>query len=213
MKNFETGEKLKGFTFVELIVVIGLVVIVAMLTYLPYRSTLRSFNLSTTKTSLQQSARIALKRMVKELGAGMILISEESNEAVDGDNNYGYADSSPYKIAVRLPNYSGTDPKEPGTIVTFYAALAEDSSAPIDPALASEGEQPLLYTRTYTSSWENPELLIPEKENLKVTQLNFIVGGENRDRVLITLELAQSDSALSKWSVYKLVSTAKLGAR
>ena len=55
--------------------------------------------------------------------------------------------------------------------------------------------------------------MIPEKENLKVTQLNFIVGGDNRDRVLITLELAQSDSALSKWSVYKLVSTAKLGAR
>ena len=239
MKNFETGEKLKGFTLVELIVVIGLVVIVAMLIYLPYRSTLRSFNLSTTKTSLQQNARIAMKKMVSELGAGMVVDTTDEPDdddrpfIVDGngadwipkdgiDQSDTYTEGNPYFIIFYLPNteIDDPDPSQPGGEIALYAALPDDDTAPVDPALTSEGERPLLYIRRYKYNkvtsiweWEDPEPLIHQEENLKVTQLCFILGGDNQDRVLITLELAQEGPAPGEWRTYKLVATAKLGAR
>jgi hypothetical protein len=180
---------------------------IAMLIYPPYRSSLRSFSLSTTKTGLQQNTRVAIKRIVKELGAGMIVIPKESN-------NYGYADSSPYKIAVRLPDFAKSD--KIGDIVALYAAFPDDSSTPIDPVSASEGKRPFIYLRRYdsdTSKWEEPDPLIHQEKEMKVTQLNFILGEDNQDRVLITLELAQKEQTTKEWRTYKLVSRAKLGAR
>ena len=221
MKNFETGEKLKGFTLIELIVVIGMVVIVAKLTYPPYRSTLRSFSLSTTKTNLQQTARLAMKRMVKELGAGMIVDMKEDDNDWEPSGIDHYVPDEPYFIILYLPD--GSDPQGRGDEISLYSALPDDPSTPddeskqpIDPALVSEGERPVIYIRRYdnaTSSWEDPEPLIHQEENLKVTQLCFILGGDNQDRVLITLELAQEGPAPDEWRTYKLVGTAKLGAR
>ena len=221
MKNFETGEKLKGFTLIELIVVIGVVVIVAMLIYPPYRSTLRSFSLSTTKTNLQQTARLAMKEMVKELGAGMIVDMKEDDHDWEPSGIDHYVPDEPYFIILYLPD--GSDPQGRGDEISLYSALPDDPSTsddeskqPIDPALVSEGERPVIYIRRYdntTSSWQKPEILIHQENNLKVNQLSFILGGDNQDRVLITLELAQKGPTPNEWRTYKLVSTAKLGGR
>jgi hypothetical protein len=62
-----------------------------------------------------------------------------------------------------------------------------------------------------SSSWEENPLPLVRPE-VRITQLNFILGGDNQDKVLVTLELAQEDSTVG-WRTYKLVSAAKLGAR
>ena len=221
----------KGFTLIELIVVVGIIAIIAMLIYPPYRSSLRSFDLSRTKTDLQQTARLAMKEMVKELSAGMIVDMKNELDSDgadwipgngdDGDDNSSsaekedrYNENAPYFIIFYKTD--DPDPSQPGGEIALYAALPDDDTAPVDPALTSEGERPLLYIRRYdnaTSSWEDPEPLIHQEENLKVTQLCFILGGDNQDRVLITLELAQEGPAPGEWRTYKLVGTAKLGAR
>lgn len=237
------NQKRKGFTLIEFIIVVGLIAIIAILIYPPYRSSFRSFNLSTTKTSLQQNARIAMKRMVKELSAGMIVDArnEPDDDQADWIPNNGdagddestgaekedrYNEKASYFIILYLPD---EDPKSRGNEVALYAALPNDavttddeSKQPIDPANYtlpagySLSDAPWIYLRRHnnsTSSWENPEPLIHQEEDSKVTQLCFILGGDNQDRVLITLKLAQKGPTLERWRTYKLISTAKLGAR
>lgn len=215
----------KGFTLVELIIVVGLVSIIAMLIYPPYRSSIRFFDLSTTKTSLQQNARIAMKKMVSELEKGMIVDMKEDDNDWDPSGTDHYALDKPYFIIFYLPDES--NPENPGEEVALYTALPNDPSTtaedeskqPIDPAnhpLPTEyklPDTPLVYMRRYSSSWEDPESLIHQEKDLKVTQLCFILGGDNQDRVLITLELVQKGPTPNEWRTYKLVSTAKLGAR
>ena len=81
--------------------------------------------------------------------------------------------------------------------IALYTALPTANTQPIDPALSSEGEKPLIYIRKYSSpEWSDPEPLV--LSDVKVTQLNFIIGGDNQDGILITLELAQAGS-LKEW--------------
>jgi len=235
------SQKQKGFTLIELIIVVGLIAMIALLIYPPYRSSLRSFDLSTIKTSLQQNARIAMKRMVKEIGAGMVVDikdepdSDNSPFIIDSDGvdwipsdgtnqSDAYTKDDPYFIIFYLPN---DDPTQPGEEVALYAALPDDpdtandeSKQPIDPANYplptgyDLPDTPLLYFRKHDkTSWKDPEPIIHSEENLKVSQLCFILGGENNGRVLITLELAQKGPTPDEWRTYKLVSTAKLGAK
>ena len=197
-----------SFTLVELLVVMGLLSLIALLVYPAYLGTSRSYSLSDVKSSLQQNARLAMKKMVTHLEAGMVVIPEESNEATDGDgNNYGYDERSPHKIAFYPWNTTPNDK------TVLYAALPDLDIDPIDPALTWEKEKPLVYMRRYdvaSSSWENPLPLI--RPELKINQLNFILGGDNEDKVLITLELAREGPS-KEWRTYKLVSAVKLGAR
>jgi len=204
----------KGLTLVEVMVVAALIAIIAILLYLPYRGTYRSYHTGSVETNIQENTRIAMKRIIKELGAGMVIIPEDSNDAQDGSINYGYTENHPYKIAIYLPDSS--NPKAPGDIITLYAALPENSTNPLDPAQTSPENLPLLYIRRYnttTLSWENPECLIRPENDLKVIQLNFIPGGDNRDKVIITLELTQREPLSGNWRSYKLTSSLKLGAR
>ena len=207
----------EGFTLIEVVVAAALIAIIAILLYFPYRGSYRSYHTSSIETNIEENARIAMRRMIKELGAGMIIIPEGSNNAKDGSINYGYTESSPYKIAIYLPDDS--DPKTNGDTVTLYSALPDDlstSKQPIDPVRISSRDTPLLYIRRYDdtdTSWENPERIIRPQNNLKVTQLNFILGGDNEDKVIITLEIAQKESVSENWRTYKLISSVKLGAR
>ena len=207
--------KEEGLTLVEIIVAAALIAIIAILIYLPYRGSYRSYHTASVETNTEENVRIAMKRMIKELGAGMIIIPEDSNNATDGSINYGYTDSNPYKIAIYLPDNS--NPETYGDIVALYSALPDDlstSKQPIDPAETSSKDTPLLYIRRkQTSSWSSPERLIRPQNNLKVTQLNFIIGGDNEDKVVITLGIAQKEPVSGNWHTYKLASSVKLGAR
>ena len=198
-----------GFTLLELIIAASILSIIALLIYPAYRTNSHSYQLSIVQSSLQQNARIGMKKMVKELEAGMVVIPEEGNEATDGSgNNYGYNKTHPHKMAFYPWNSTaGTSDNDK---IALYAALPTLNTEPIDPALISEEEKPLLYMRRYTSLWSNPEPLI--LSDVKVTQLNFIMGGDNQDGILITLELAQA-GPLGEWRTFELVSAARLGAR
>ncbi|GAH33282.1 unnamed protein product [marine sediment metagenome] len=151
--------------------------------------------------------------MVKELEAGMVVIPVESNDAEgEGSINYGYKRGEPYKIAFYPWSMPGTSDKDK---IALYTALPTLNTEPEDPAFSLEGEEPLLYIRKYDSSltnleWSDPEPLV--LSDVKVTQLNFIMGGDNQEEILITLELAQA-GPLGEWRTFKLVSAAKLGAR
>jgi len=195
-----------GFTLLELIIATSILSIIALLIYPAYRTSSRSYQLSVVQSNLQQNARIGMKKMVKELEAGMVVIPKESDDAKEGSINYGYDETSPCKVAFYLwYETSGND------IVALYAALPTLPGTTVDPALIDEGEEPLLYIRKYTSSeWSDPEPLV--LSDVKVTQLNFIMGGDNQDRILITLELAQA-GPLKEWRTYRITSAAKIGAR
>ena len=173
-----------GFTLLELIIATSILSIIALLIYPAYRTSSRSYQLSVVQSNLQQNARIGMKEMVKELEAGMVVIPEESNDATgEGSINYGYDETSPCKVAFYLwDETSGSD------IGALYAALPTLPGTTVDPALSSEGEEPLLYIRKYISSWSDPEPVV--LSDVKVTQLNFIIGGNNQDEILITLELS-----------------------
>ncbi len=140
----------------------------------------------------------------------MVVIPEDGNEAADGSgNNYGYEREQPYKMAFYA--WDSTPETSDNDKIALYTALPTLNTESIDPAFLSEGEEPLLYIRKYTSSeWSDPEPLV--LSDVKVTQLNFIMGGDNQDEILITLELAQA-GPLKEWRTFKLVSAARLGAR
>ena len=202
-----------GFTLLELIIATSILSIIALLIYPAYRTSSRSYQLSVVQSNLQQNARIGMKKMVKELEAGMVVIPEESNDATDeGSINYGYEREQPYKIAFYPWSMPGTSDNDK---IALYAALPTLNTEPTPPTLSSEGEEPLLYIRKYNSSLSDPEWGDPEPfvlSDVKVTQLNFIMGGDNQDEILITLELAQ-EGPLKEWRTYRITSAARLGAR
>jgi len=198
-----------GFTLLELIIATSILSIIALLIYPAYRTSSHSYQLSVVQSNLQQNARIGMKKMVKEVEAGMVVIPEEGNEATDGSgNNYGYEREQSYKMA--FYPWNSTPGTSDNDKIALYTALPTLNTEPIDPALSSEGEEPLLYIRKYSSSWSDPEPLV--LSDVKVTQLNFIMGGDNQDEILITLELAQ-EGPLKEWRTYRITSAAKLGAR
>jgi len=198
-----------GFTLLELIIATSILSIIALLIYPAYRTSSRSYQLSVVQSNLQQNARIGMKKIVKELEAGMVVIPEKSNDATgEGSINYGYDETSPCKVAFYLWDEASGNDK-----VALYAALPTLPGTTVDPALSLEGEKPLLYIRIrkYTSSeWSDPEPLVLSE--VKITQLNFIMGGDNQDGILITLELAQ-EGPLKEWRTYRITSAARLGAR
>ncbi len=198
-----------GFTLLELIIATSILSIIALLIYPAYRTSSRSYQLSVVQSNLQQNARIGMKKIVKELEAGMVVIPKESNDATgEGSINYGYEREQPYKIAFYAWNSTpGTSDNDK---IALYTALPTLNTEPIPPALTSKGEKPLLYIRRYSSSWNDPEPLV--LSDVKVTQLNFIIGGDNQDGILITLELAQQ-GPLKEWRTYRIASAARLGAR
>lgn len=202
-----------GFTLVELLVVTGILSLVAFLVYPAYLGSSRAYTLGDVKTNLQQNTRLAMKRMAAYLEGGMVVIPEDSNEATDPDgNNYGYDESLPNRTAFYVWNSSPES--SDNDKIAFYAALPSLDTDPINPASTLVGQKSLLYMRRYlaaSSSWEDPLPLV--RPEIKVTQLNFILGGDNKDKVLITLELAQEGPTQDEWRSYKLVSAAKLGAR
>lgn len=202
-----------GFTLLELIIATSILSIIALLIYPAYRTSSHSYQLSVVQSNLQQNARIGMKKMVKEMEAGMVVIPEESNDATDeGSINYGYEREQPYKIAFYPWSMPGTSDNDK---IALYAALPTLNTEPMDPALSSKGEEPLLYIRKYDSSLSDPEWGEPEPlvlSDVKVTQLNFIMGGDNQDEILITLELTQ-EGPLKEWRTYRITSAARLGAR
>lgn len=208
---FNPKRKRAGFTLVELIIATSILSIIALLIYPAYRASSRSYQLSVVQSNLQQNARIGMKKMVKELEAGMVVIPKDSNDAKEGSINYGYEKGKPYKMAF----YAWDSTSEPpdNDIIALYAALPTGNTEPMDPALSLEGQEPGLYIRIrkYSSSeWSEPEPLV--LSDVKVARLNFIIGGDNKDEILITLELAQKGQ-LKEWRTFELVSAARLGAR
>ena len=206
--------KRTGFTLLELIIATSILSIIALLIYPAYRASSRSYQLSVVQSNLQQNARIGMKKIVKELEAGMVVIPKESSDATgEGSINYGYEREQPYKIAFYAWNSTpGTSDNDK---IALYTALPAANTVPMDPALSLTGQKPLLYIRKYDSSLTNPEWSEAEPfilSDVKVTQLNFIMGGDNQDGILITLELAQQ-GPLKEWRTFKLVSAARLGAR
>jgi len=237
-----------GFTLIELIIAASLLSMIALLIYPAYRTNSRSYDLSVVESSLQQNARLGMKKMVKEFGGALVVDRKNKDDTSskdwirgNGDSGDDENDSSeiedtynekyPYFMIFYLPQNS--DPGERGDEIALYTALPDDPNTsslqedrwPLDPAAhtfppAFSGDYddnlpdtPLLYMRRYTSStssWSDPEPLV--SSDVKVTQLSFILGGDNEDEVLITLELAREGPS-KEWRTYKLVSAAKLGAR
>ncbi|TET44431.1 prepilin-type N-terminal cleavage/methylation domain-containing protein [Candidatus Aerophobetes bacterium] len=223
-RHLATMQERAGFTLIELIISTSLLSMIALLIYPAYRTNSRSYDLSVVESSLQQNARIGMKKIVVSLQEGMVVDVDENDNDWDPSGNNAYRDSNPYFMILYLPQDS--DPAVQGDEIALYAALRDDqdtsedeSKQPLDPAdhsLPSDYElpdAPLLYMRRYTSStssWSDPEPLV--SSDVKVTQLSFILGGDNEDEVLITLELAREGPS-KEWRTYKLVSAAKLGAR
>jgi len=231
---FTPIEEKAGFTLIELIIAASLLSMIALLIYPAYRTNSRSYDLSVVESSLQQDARVSTKRMVKELGAGMVVDRENKDDTssldwIPGNGDSGddeqnsseiedtYNEKYPYFMIFYLPQDS--NPVQQGNEIAFYTALPDDPAAHIFPPAFSGNyddnlpDTPLLYMRRYTSStssWSDPEPLI--SSNVKVTQLSFLLRGDNEDEVLITLELAREGPS-KEWRTYKLVSAAKLGAR
>ncbi len=206
--------KRAGFTLIELIIATSILSIIALLIYPAYRASSRSYQLSVVQSNLQQNARIGMKKMVKELEAGVVVIPEDSNDAkAEGTINYGYDKEEPYKMAL----YAWDSTLEPSDndMIALYTALPTANTEPMDPALSLEGQEPLLYMRKYDSSLSSPEWSDPEPfilSDVKVIQLNFVLGGDNEVEILITLKLAQ-EVPLKEWRTYRIASAARLGAR
>jgi len=243
-----TIEERAGFTLIELIVATSLLSMIALLIYPAYRTNSRSYDLSVVESSLQQNARLGMKKMVKEFGGALVVDRENEDDTTPSDWIPGNNDSSddeddsseiedtynekyPYFMIFYLPQDS--DPSERGGEIALYTALPDDPNTrslqedrwPLDPAAhafppafsadydTDLPDAPLIYMRRYTSStssWSDPEPLI--SSDVKVTQLSFILGGDNEDEVLITLEIAREGPS-KEWRTYKLASAVKLGAR
>jgi len=217
------GQRKASFTLVELLIVTGLLSLIALLVYPAYVGSSRSYDLSDVKTSLQQNARLGMKKMVVSLQEGMVVDMSENDNDWDPSGNNAYKENEPYFIILYLWDIT-PDVLTDNEQIAIYAALPDDpdttedeSKNSIDPAAHSLPsdydlpDTPSLYMRRYTSYWSDPEPLI--LSDVKVTQLNFILGGDNEDKVLITLELAREGPTQDEWRTYKLVSAAKLGAR
>jgi len=252
-RHLATMQERAGFTLIELIISTSLLSMIALLIYPAYRTNSRSYDLSVVESSLQQNARIGMKKMIKEFGAGMVVDRENKDDTssldwIPGNGDSGddeqnsseiedtYNEKYPYFMIFYLPQDS--NPVQQGDEIALYTALPDDPNTsslqedrwPLDPAAhtfppAFSGDYddnlpdtPLLYMRINpfnpsTTNWDgfgNPEPLI--SSDVKVTQLSFILGGDNEDEVLITLELAREGPS-KEWRTYKLVSAAKLGAR
>jgi prepilin-type N-terminal cleavage/methylation domain-containing protein len=244
---FRIREEKTGFTLIEVIIAVSLLSVIVLLIYPAYQSNSRSYDLSVVESSLQQNARLGMKKMVKELGAGMVVDRKNGDDTnsrdwISGNGDGGddkkdkseiedtYNEKYPYFMIFFLPQDS--DPAEQGGEIAFYAALPDDPHTslqedrwPLDPANhtfpppfsanydANLPDAPRLYGRRYnvtSSSWENPAPLI--SSDVQITQLSFILGGDNEDEILITLELAREGPS-KEWRTYKLVSAVKLGAR
>jgi len=224
-RHLATMQERAGFTLIELIISTSLLSMIALLIYPAYRTNSRSYDLSVVESSLQQNARIGIKKIVVSLQEGMVVDTDENDNDWDPSGNNAYKESDPYFIIFYLWDTTPDDLTD-NEEIAIYAALPGDSDPtedesklPIDPAdhpLPSGYElpdTPLLYMRRYTSStssWSDPEPLV--SSDVKITQLSFILGGDNGDEILITLELAREGPS-KKWRTYKLVSAAKLGAR
>lgn len=210
---FNPKRKRAGFTLLEIVIATSILSIIALLIYPAYRASSRSYQLSVVQSNLQQNARIGMKKMVKEVEAAMVVIPEEGDEATDGSgNNYGYERKQPYKIAFYVWDSTPEQTSDNDKIAIYWALPSLDVEV-IDPASISPEDKPLFYIRKYTSSsssWSNPEPLV--LSDVKVTQLNFIMGGDNQDEILITLQLVQK-GPLKEWRTFKLVSAARLGTR
>ncbi|MFQ6066349.1 MAG: PilW family protein [bacterium] len=215
-------EEETGFTLIELIIAASLLSMTALLIYPAYRSNSRSYDLSVVESSLQQNARMGMKKMVVGLQEGMVVDADENDNDWDPSGNNAYKESDSYFMIFYLCDITPNDLTD-NEESAIYTALPDDpdtsedeSKQPIDPADHSLPagynlpDTPLLYMRRYTSSWNDPTPLV--SSDVKVTQLNFIVGGDNEDEVLITLELAREGPS-KEWRTYKLVSAVKLGAR
>jgi len=249
----DTTQERAGFTLIELIVATSLLSMIALLIYPAYRTNSRSYDLSVVESSLQQNARVSMKRMVKELGAGMVVDRKNKDDTssldwIPGNGDSGddeqnsseiedtYNEKYPYFMIFYLPQNS--DPGERGDEIALYTALPDDPNTsslqedrwPLDPAAhtfppafstnydTDLADAALLYMRInrfnpLTNDWDgfdNPVPLI--SSDVKVTQLSFILGGDNEDEVLITLEIAREGPS-KEWRTYKLASAVKLGAR
>jgi len=252
-RHLGTMQERAGFTLIELIIAASLLSMIALLIYPAYRTNSRSYDLSEVESSLQQNARIGMKKMMKEFGAGMVVDRDNEGDTsfkdwIRGNDDSGddeddsseiedtYNEKYPYFMIFYLPKNS--DPGERGDEIALYTALPDDPNTsslqedrwPLDPAAhtfppafstnydTDLPDAPLLYMRTNpfnpsTTNWDgfgNPEPLI--SSDVKVTQLSFILSGDNEDEVLITLELAREGPS-KEWRTYKLVSAVKLGAR
>ncbi len=130
-----------GFTLIELIIAASLLSMIALLIYPAYRSNSRSYDLSVVESSLQQNARIGMKKMVKELSAGMVVDSENeddtsSNDWIPGNGDSGddeqnsseiedtYNEKYPYFMIFYLTQDSA--PLEQGDEIALYTALPDD---------------------------------------------------------------------------------------
>jgi len=249
----DTAQERTGFTLIELIVAASLLSMIALLIYPAYRTNSRSYDLSVVESSLQQNARLGMKKIVKEFGGALVVDRENEDDTtpsdwIPGNNDSGddeddsseiedtYNEKYPYFMIFYLPQDS--DPSERGDEIALYTALPDDPNTrslqedrwPLDPAAhtfppafstnydTDLADAALLYMRInrfnpLTNDWDGFDNPVPlTSSDVKVTQLSFILGGDNEDEVLITLEIAREGPS-KEWRTYKLASAVKLGAR
>lgn len=242
-----------GLSLVESLIVVSILALLGVLIVPAYRTSTRSYSLSTTFASLQGRARSIMEKVEKDIGKGMVVDRTDEPDTdprdwipANGTNepDDAYTEGSPVSFIYYLPLPS--NPSQRGDQIAIYSALPDDGTTdadpstpsrervdlyPVDPGnhetwyadLRSRGyifsDIPLLYIRRWnesTSSWRDPEPLLrldeEEKNQIKVTQLSFVLGGENEDRVILTFELARKDST-GEWRKYKISSVIKMGAR
>jgi len=172
-------EEKAGFTLIELIIAASLLSMIALLIYPAYRTNSRSYDLSVVESSLQQNARIGIKKMVKELGAGMVVDRENEADASpldwipgNGDNGDDKKDKSeiedtynekyPYFMIFYLTQDSA--PLEQGDEIALYTALPDDPLTtslqedrwPLDPAAHTF---PPAFSKKYNTNLPDAPLL------------------------------------------------------
>ena len=172
-------EERAGFTLIELIIAASLLSMIALLIYPAYRTNSRSYDLSVVESSLQQNARIGMKKMVKELSAGMLVDRENEADASsldwipgNGDSRDDKKDKSeiedtynekyPYFMIFYLTQDSA--PLEQGDEIALYTALPDDPLTtslqedrwPLDPAAHTF---PPVFSKKYNTNLPDAPLL------------------------------------------------------